>query len=305
MKCKPSLDSSALVTARSANTCSKLQEVFREYLQQLVDQTEFPFQITFKSSSDKNVPHLISTTRVHDHDRTRQYIEIRVLTPAFYSRLIHYTYTSEAIDRECIFTDERNRTLWLCRPKLLPLLLSEQSSIRIENGDTEPVKRSYLDELRWMLLRKLRCPPPDQAYSMTPQSSAINVDDIRSRPYSELDRFVRSSKGQNFAGDYRRSVTKLFLAQRFCFGFTEIVGLVDLVIRLLLCYLAILQMEHWRSSWAGYESQKCMSELFRREEWSACSSALDGNDRDWWWWVGKSALSIYAPHAYGLLKGYR
>lgn len=307
MKCKSSPDLLALITARSAKNCSKLQEVFREYLQQLVNQTEYPFQIMFKNSSDKNVPHFISTTRVPDHDRPRQYIEIRVLTPAFYSRLIHYTYTSEAIDRECIFTDERNRTLWLCRPKLLPLLLSEQSSVHIEDEETEPVGRSYLDELRWMLLRKLRCPPPDQAYSMTPRSSAINVDDIRSRPYSELDRFVRSSKGQKFAGDYRRSVMKLFLAQRFCFGFSEIVSLLDLTIRLLLCYLAVLQMEHWGSSWAGYESTKCLSGLFRREDWSTCSNVLDGNDRDWrrWWWVGKSALSIYAPHAYGLLKGYR
>ncbi|KNG51685.1 dna-binding wrky domain-containing protein [Stemphylium lycopersici] len=199
---RPEVLTSSLGRASTSDEI-KLQEVFREYLQQLVDQTEYPFQIMFKNSSDKNVPHFISTTRVPDHDRPRQYIEIRVLTPAFYSRSIHYTYTSEAIDRECIFTDERNRTLWLCRPKLLPLLLSEQSSVHIEDEETEPVGRSYLDELRWMLLRKLRCPPPDQAYSMTPRSSAINVDDIRSRPYSELDRFVRSSKGQKFAGDYR------------------------------------------------------------------------------------------------------
>lgn len=268
-----------------------------------MNETEYPFSITFNSSIPGTQCRLISTTHVLEPERPQQDMEIGVLTPAFYSRLVHYTYTSEAIDRECVFTDVRNRTLWLCRPKLLSFLLSDRSSICIEGENMAPVKRSYFGELRWMLLRKLRCPPPDPAYSVTPQSSNMQVDDIRSRPYSELDQFVRSHVGQKHAGKYRRAVTKLFLAQRFCFGFSEVIDLVDLLLRILLCYLAVLQMSTWCDSWAGSESAKCMLALTERKDWSACFDARGSDDFNWWW-LAKSALLVHAPHAYGLLKGY-
>jgi hypothetical protein len=194
--------------------------------------------------------------------------------------------------------------MWLCRPQLLPYLLSERSSLAIEEKDMPSVRRSYLDELRWRLLRSLRCAPADPAYSVTPQSSTLNVNDIRSRPYSELDNFVRSFLGQEYAGEYRRIVTKLFLAQRFCFGLPEIVGVVDLVLRTSLCYLTAAQLRSWAGSSLGTGSAICMRELATQWTWLPCSDVLA--DDDWNWWnVACSAVLVYVCHAYGLLKGYR
>jgi hypothetical protein len=269
-----------------------------------VHKTQDPFCITFKTAIPNIPTDRVATTHVRGRDRPTRMIEIRVLTPAFYSRLIHYTYTSEAFDRECIFTDERNRTLWVCRPQLLALLLSERSSLGVKDMEMPQVRRSYLDELRWYFLKKLRCAPPDPAYSVTPQSSGFHVDDIRPRPYSELDNFVRSHFGQQYAGEYRRIVTKLFLAQRFCFGFPEIVGLVDLLLRMSLCYLAAAQLKNWATSSTGSESAGCLKNLVIQRHWSACSDAFVNNTPNWWW-VVNSAMSVYACHAYGLLKGYK
>jgi hypothetical protein len=278
--------------------------VFREYLRKLVEDAEIDFNITFKASIPDVPTEMVCPTHVPGRTRPRKNMEIRVLTPAFYSRLIHYMHTSEAIDRECVFTDERNRTLWMCRPQLLPLLLSERSSIRLEDKDTPSVRRSYLDELRWWLLKKLRCPPANPAYSVTPQSSAVNVDDIRARPYSELDRYVRGFFGQEYACEYRRTVTKLFLAQRFCFGFPELVGLVDLVIRASLCYVAAQQLMSWSRSTAGLLSSEYLETLVTRRDWPICFDAL-AIDQWNWWLLAKSALTVYSCHAYESLKGYR
>jgi hypothetical protein len=216
---------------------------------------------------------------------------------------MHYTYTSEAFDRECIFTDERNRTMWLCRPQLLPLLLSERSSVIVKDDDFPPVRRSYLDELRWVLLRKLRCAPGGSAYSVNSQSSGFNVNDIRPRPYSELDNFVRSL-GEQYAGEYRRTVTKLFLAERFCFGFPVIVGLVDGVLRMLLCYLAASQLRGWADTSLGTKSAVCMRGVVMQRSWYACADAL-ANDGGTWWRVASRAITVYVCHAYGLMKGYK
>ncbi|KAA8623428.1 hypothetical protein A1F94_003522 [Pyrenophora tritici-repentis] len=280
-----------------------IYRAFSNYLTMLVNQTAVPFCITLKTSIPEPDTEWITTSGEDDENPRMRYIEIRVLTPGFYSRLVHYTYTSEAVDRECIFTDERNRTLWICRPQLLPLLLSQHSSIRIKKKDMRGVKRSYLDELRWSLLKKLRCAPADPAYSVTPKSTTATVSDIHHRPYSELDEFVRSSKGRWYAGEYRRAVTKLFLAQRFCFGFSEGVGLIDLILRISLCFLAVLQLRNWGELGERTGSGNCLKLLLTERNLSACLGALEISSWNWWS-MAKSAASMYACHAYSLLKGY-
>ncbi|RMZ67536.1 dna-binding wrky domain-containing [Pyrenophora seminiperda CCB06] len=287
-----------------SSTETTIYKVFALYLTTLVNQTSVPFRITLKTSIPEPVTNLITTCGEDTGNPRMRYIEIRVLTPGFYSRLVHYTYTSEAVDRECIFTDERNRTLWICRPQLLPLLLSERSSIQINEQGVRAVPRTYLDELRWLLLKKLRCAPADPAYSVTPKSTTSTVNDIRHRPYSELDKFVRSVGGQPYAGEYRRAVTKLFLAQRFCFGFSEVVGLVDLVLRVSFCLLAVLQLRKWSELGERSGPGDCLKLLLTQRNVSACFGAHRFSSWDWWW-MAKSAASMYACHAYGLLKGYK
>ncbi|CAO2650143.1 Nn.00g014350.m01.CDS01 [Neocucurbitaria sp. VM-36] len=263
-----------------------LHETFKDYLFQLVHEKEDPFCITLKTAIPNVPTEKIMTTHQPGHDRGMNNLEIRVLTPAFYSRLVHYSYTSEAFDRECIFTDERNRTLWVCRPQLLALLLEKKSSLQTRGEELPVVDRSYLDELRWTILRKLRCPPADPAYSLTPKSSAFYIDDIRSRPYSELDNFVRKFRGRSDGAEYRRAVTKLFLAQRFCFGFPEVVTIVDFSLRVLLSYIAVLQL----ISIGETEVLELMEKSSTRECWSS---------------FFRSVILMLGCHAYELLKGYR
>lgn len=267
-----------------------LHKAFSAYLHELVAQTEETFCITFRAGIP-NVPvEIITTKRGPTPARPIRNLEIRVLTPAFYSRLVHYAYTSEAIDRECVFTDERNRTLWLCRPQLLPLLLLSKSSLKSTDTEHGVAKRNYLDELRWGLLKRLRCAPPDPVYSATPQS--LSVNDIRSRPFSELDSFVRSEKGSVFSEQYRRTVTKIFLAQRFALGFSETVGSLDLLIGVLLSYFAVAQI-FGSVVWPV----KSMESLVSQRGWRS--------PRDSGWWLVWSTAVVLSPHTYQMLKGYR
>ena len=206
-------------------------------------------------------------------------IEIRVLTPAFYSRFVHYAYTSEAFDRECIFTDEKNRTCWVSRPELLAQLLSQsrsEPSRSIVQGS-----RGFLHGLKWSLLKRLRCAPAEPAYNATPKCSEFRLEDIRATRFSELDDFVVNQQGYTYAGEYRRVVTKLFLAQRFCLSFPQVISLVDWVLRALLCYQAARQL--------------LGSSVFTR-------SALLEQE---WWPLSRGLAALTASHAYGLLKGYR
>jgi hypothetical protein len=259
------------VSVSSANLTSTLYAIFRDYLLHLVNQSGDAFRITLHTGIPDVPEQTIETADIQG--APIRHVMIRVLTPAFYSRLVHYAYTSEVFDRECIFTDEKNRTLWISRPQLLALLLSPSRSTQ----DQTVVQRSMLDRLRWNLLRKLRCPPAEPAYYPTPQLPNFHVDDIRALPFSGLDEFVRRPSGQVYAGEYRRAVTKLFLAQRYFQGFTEIVSMLDVIVRILLCYAGASQLV----------------------------GAGQVTDTRWVSWeLLKPALAVSACHAYEFLKGY-
>jgi hypothetical protein len=238
---------------------------------------------------------------VSGRNRGLRELEIRVLTPAFYSRFVHYAHTSEAFDRECIFTDEKNRTLWISRPELLPLLLNR--SVAAE--DQPPlVTRGYFDELRWNILKKLRCAPAIPAYSSSSSyNPALTTEDVQALPYSEFDQYVRNRCPRAQARKYRRTITKLFLAQRLCFGFAQIVRLLDLIVRLLLCYLGLSQLVVMRTQITQADIDGCFTSMFRNGTVAACFRDVREAHGEWWWLTG-AAVAVSTNHMYGFLKGY-
>lgn len=296
-KCKPNVRPPGLY---DTNMFSALYKIFRAYLVQLVEQTEDVFCITFKAGIPDVPIEVIEKSQRSDQDGVVNNLELRVLTPAFYLRLIHYVYTSEAIDRECVFTDEKNRILWMCRPQLLPLLLSAKSSFDMNINGLSVTRRGYMDELRWRFLRRLRCSPADAAQSMTLQSSVSDVRDIRSRPYSELDNFVRTSGGNAYAAEYRRAVTKIFLARRFCFGFSRVVGLVDLSLRVLLCYLGALQLKIWSKDLEMLSPVAHLQEMMSQNAREQVS-----NGPRQWCLLSNGVFLMFSCHAYQMSKGYK
>jgi hypothetical protein len=276
--------------------------MFKEYLWNLVQISQEPFWIMLHTSIPDEPLVGIGKTHVPGQNRSARELEIRVLTPAFYSRFVHYAHASEALDRECVFTDEKNRTLWVSRPELLAFLLDKSRSLDGQEWPT--VKRSWLDEMRWNVMRKLRCAPALPAYDVPSSTNIqISMEDIRSSPFSELDEHARSFRAHQPVGQYRRIVTKLFLAQRFSSGFTEIIGMVDLLIRLSLTCLGFFQLTIWQAQAVGADIPGCSSEALQAGSWEACFKNIQEVHGQWWWLVGTS-VAVSACHVYGGLKGY-
>jgi hypothetical protein len=281
---------------------SELYKIFEDYLLLLANQSEKPFHITLHTGIPDYPVQEITTTRQSEQDGRPLELELRVLTPAFYSRFIHYAHSSEAFDRECIFTEDKNRTLWISRPQLLPLLLNKPSFSEVDNK--AQVTRNILDEVRWTFMKKLRCAPYPPAYAVsTPSLAELVVEDVRSLPFSELDQCVRSLRGRACAGEYRRTVTRLFLAQRFGFGYGQVIGLLDLTARVLLSYLGVMQLAAWRVQIDQAGTGGCTTKMLRDGNLALCFSNVRDAHGEWWWLLG-TMLTMSACHLYGLLKGY-
>ena len=217
-----------------------LEAYFCTFLTSVVEGTDKSLRIIYQAAHQHSELVLYSSgyLREKEHERT---LTIKVLSPAFYSRFVHYAHAQEAFDREALATDEKNRTLIIEPPHLLPILLDAikhaTSTISPDNTKITSVNNNPFTSLRWALLRQLRCPPAEPAYPTTIPNLTTTATDIRTFPRSELDAFARRSPD---GAAYRRTCTKLFLAQRFTFGLPFLVTLLDVLFRALLLLAAIV-----------------------------------------------------------------
>ncbi|KAF2475520.1 uncharacterized protein BDR25DRAFT_213802 [Lindgomyces ingoldianus] len=273
-----------------------LQEIFENYLKQLVWNAVEPLHVTYHTSIPSHPKEEIATMCTPGRDIPLKRIELRVLTPIFYSRFVHYAHTSEAFDREYLFTDEKNRTIWISNPELLHLLLPNRNT---PTSEPESLGRqmSYLNELRWMLLRKLRCPPAESAYPTKPKPPSFEISNKPSLPFSDLDLFQRGPHGRLDSGIYRRTVMQVFLAQRLAFGFVEVVNGVDFLLRTLLCYIGARML----TTWALEAQANGFNRRLKLVE-GTCIAELIGANTGRWWLFGLG-LWVCSCNLYGLAKG--
>jgi len=187
-----------------------------------------PLQVTLKTAIGTGPTQCFVTQCAPEDKPQLPALELRVLTPAFYSRFMQYSHAIEAFDKESLFTDERNRTIWVSQPTLLPILFDTKSRSRDDGLE----RRGVFERAQWELHRQLRRPPADESHPLTRGPS--DIVDIRCSPFSAMNVFVRTNHGN--ANRYRRICAKLFLAQRVAFGFTQIIDLLDLALRICMIY---------------------------------------------------------------------
>lgn len=219
-----------------------LEEIFRDFLTQAVEHAERPLRVIYEPAHhqhDEIVLYSSNFTYKEDHAST---LTLKILSPAFYSRFVHYAHAKEALDRECLFTDEKNRTLTIDGTQALPDLFHAMAhTSRI--ATTTPNDMSAVERLRWtFLLRRLRCPPAVASYPERPrraseqQQQQYKVHDIRSFHFSEMDHYVQHTHHRE---TYRRILVRLFLAERFAMGIPLLISLGDGILRVLLLLITM------------------------------------------------------------------
>ncbi|KAE9993937.1 hypothetical protein EG327_002271 [Venturia inaequalis] len=118
-----------------------LEPYFMAYLHYLIDNTDADLELLYSSPTSGSTPVRFSSIEGHRTDRDMRSLEIRILSPAFFSRFVHYAHTSEAFDREGMFTDEKNRTILVSNPELLTLLLKSERDISFMKTCLTPLDR--------------------------------------------------------------------------------------------------------------------------------------------------------------------
>ncbi|KAM3425601.1 hypothetical protein BST61_g7548 [Cercospora zeina] len=261
-----------------------LEHIFRDFLTQSVEHAERPLRVIYEPAhyhDEEIVLYSSSFTYKEDHDST---LTLKVISPAFYSRFVHYAHAREAFDRDCLFTDEKNRAVTIYGTPALPDLLHamKHASHAIATEDTP--RNTFLETWRWKVLRRLRCAPPAAAYPESPRKLSdegeYTVSDIRSFHFSEMDQYARTSS--THMAQYRRILLKIFLAERFALGMPGLIALCDITFRSILI---------WTSMW--YCDSTAVWDILRARPF----------DREDLWISSFALLLANSVHVWSLLKG--
>jgi DUF1365 family protein len=210
---------------RATHLEKDLEPFFAAFLADLVQRSESPLKVTYHAACNRTSSLRFSSPV--EATGERPHLQFHVLSPAFYSRLIHYTRFSEALDHECLFTDSKNSTLWISDPSLLTLLAPSRVVYSTAHRSLNPILA-----IKWQLLRLLHAAPPAQAYpdpSNPPSDPAYRRQDIRPSRLSDLDLFVQSSCTRQTT--YCNTSIRQTLADRFCGGFQGLLNIADLCFR--------------------------------------------------------------------------
>lgn len=227
---------------RNADAAERnLEIVFRRYLRYLTEQSQAAIAVKYIPSG---IPHseadLMLSPSAKSGARGTQEMEIKILTPAFYTRFVFYAHDLEALFSEM----QESCTIWVSHPDLLPKLLFKKPTPTTES-------QGPLDYIFFEAIRRLRRRPQaivrplTSSHTPTPSSPAktTSVVDIRDFRISSMDAFILAEAETELRQQYRSLVLRLFIADRLTFGSLL---LVDAVLALFKTWLAWTLALAWR-----------------------------------------------------------
>ena len=193
---------------------AQLEPYFRLLLEQLVQCSQSGIQLNYLPAAGprRGTLESIGFSKFDHTNHNQRAIEIRVLTPAFYSQFVRFRDYREALSRLCLDVPESARHVFISDHVALLDMLS-----RIEKITPGIAKASF----RWRLLAWLRA--KKSTYSLL--FTALNVGYPATGHVSDLSQFdilIMNNCNHVSRRRYFRAVTTLLISDRLAFGWTEI-----------------------------------------------------------------------------------
>ncbi|KAL7914898.1 hypothetical protein GGI35DRAFT_466649 [Trichoderma velutinum] len=194
----------------------KLELIFRQYLRFLVEQSTSPLSVTYiPSGLPENSEETFTSPGAAVHPEQTECLKIKILTPVFYSRFVHYAHDFEAIFCELA----ESCTIWVDQPETLPKIFLKKQSPPLHVP-------SFMDYLYFKAILQLRRRPARITRPMTSADSVgptTTPEDVRGFRISPMDAFVLQYSSQETRASYRSLLTRMFVADRIFFGVPAII----------------------------------------------------------------------------------
>lgn len=191
-----------------------LELCFRQYLQSVVESSKEPLAVRYTPSGITNsFPTTYRSPTSAQVDP--RIIELQVLTPAFYSRIVQYTNSSKAIIEEA----EQDLTIWTDDVATLAQLFTVE-----ESNDSTKTKAQFPVSVYFRAIQLLRRLPERITRPLTSANTTPTPHkDPETRPSKASDMDVFCSKASRpLKTLYRQATLQQLITERFFLGIPEL-----------------------------------------------------------------------------------
>ena len=229
--------------ARGATSTEVFMEgLFREHLRFLVSEAHIPLEVVYKPSGlSNNDPESIFSLLAADSPTTAKILEITVLTPSFYSSLLHHKSLFHAF-HAAIHTFQ---TLKLSDWSLLPHLGYTRDQSPITHNYP---KLTYYERIFFRLIQRLRFTWSSPASSLDQHPQQISPEEeigkgwdqhwerYTTRRPSAFDKWVLSNGSEEESRRYKTILFRPILARYIALGSEELLYFELILTKSALCW---------------------------------------------------------------------
>lgn len=209
-----------------------IEGIFRQYLQQVIGHVDEALVVKYTPAGTgideeevfMSASAQLSSSSTNDtiEFKTERVLEIKVLTPAFYSNLIHYTDTTFATT---LLSEHECSTIYLSNFKLTSVLSPSSTQV---NQIVTPKKPGPFESLQWKLLHQLRprCTPPTASTHPSPSPSPSPfLSSMAGYKGTDLETFILTHCPPHTRVAYLSQALKLLISEHIALGSVEILDL--------------------------------------------------------------------------------
>ncbi|KAG5949285.1 hypothetical protein E4U53_005928 [Claviceps sorghi] len=202
-----------------------LEAAFRSYLRFLVGQCRKPLAVRYLSSGiTDSVDEVLASPSCTENNKASQTLQLKVLTPCFYTRFVHYAHDFEAVFTE--LTD--SGTIWTDQPRLLPEIFLKKASPPLHAASAT----DYISFKCIQHMRRRPSPIPHVSTSADPPAMArSHVEDIRDFRISSMDAYILEHADSKLKVLYRSTLLRLLAAENYFLGSMDLLHIALFVFR--------------------------------------------------------------------------
>lgn len=208
----------------------RLQRCFIEYLEFLARRSGKPISVKYHASGFLSCPERIFTSSNGKDPKNNIVLELRVLTPAFYSRFIQYWNDLDAVNAEL----NVHKTILVDKPERLPCIFGKMS---ITARSMSLSDRLFASLLRFMRnkRRSITLDSTIQGLSRTCHAAFGNKEDTM----STMDANILLNGSRELKREFKCAAIRQLAADRFFMGRTEIWEWMSYVARVGIAYACV------------------------------------------------------------------
>lgn len=227
--------------------CRSIEQCFQGFLKDTIENSNLqtPLKYTSPLTGKPQVFRPSHLTQPQSDSQGEHYLDLKVTTPLFYSQIIRFAHLPEFFTKSLLTAAPESQTFYVSDAATFITIFRLEANQDCSNNDSPPclMTHLFLDRQRWRFLRLLRA--RSQMNRLSATSTEIperTAQDIRSFPFSPLDRFAMQCADVSMASRYRRAVIKTLASDIVALGQPGLIDAFDTVIRVLLCWVFVQGM---------------------------------------------------------------